>query len=70
VALTLKSLVRELVESGAWQGVALIAPDAASSGSPARRSALKPDGAGRARNFAPVINRKMKNGNGHRKGRD
>jgi LysR family nitrogen assimilation transcriptional regulator len=70
VALTLKSLVRELVESGAWQGVALIAPDAAPSGSPARRSALKPDGAGRARNFAPVINRKMKNGNGHRKGRD
>ena len=70
VALTLKSLVRELVESGAWQGVALIAPDAAPSGSPARRSALKPDGAGRARNFAPAINRKMKNGNGHRKGRD
>ena len=33
VALTLKSLVRELVESGAWQGVTLIAPAAEPSGS-------------------------------------
>ena len=70
VALTLKSLVRELVESGVWQGVALIAPDAKPSGSPGRRGELKPDGAGRSRSFAPAINRKMKNGNGHRKGRD
>jgi LysR family nitrogen assimilation transcriptional regulator len=41
VALTLKSLIRELVESGAWQGVTLIAPDAAPSDSPARHGALK-----------------------------
>jgi LysR family nitrogen assimilation transcriptional regulator len=70
VALTLKLLVRELVESGAWQGVTLIAPDAEPSGSPARRGRLKPDTAGRSRGFAPAIHRKMKNGNGHRKGRD
>ena len=41
VALTLKLLVRELVESGAWQGVTLIAPDAEPSGSPARRWPVK-----------------------------
>jgi len=70
VALTLKLLVRELVEGGAWQGVTLIAPDAEPSGSPARRGRLKPDTAGRSRSFAPAIHRKMKNGNGHRKGRD
>jgi DNA-binding transcriptional LysR family regulator len=70
VALTLKSLVRELVESGAWQGVTLIAPTAEPSGSPARNGDSKSDIAGRSRSFAPAINRKMKNGNGHRKGRD
>ena len=35
VALTLKSLVHELVDSGTWQGVSLIAPSAELSGSPA-----------------------------------
>ena len=70
VALTLKSPVRELVESGAWQGVTLIAPDAIPSDLPTRRGASKPDMAGRSRIFAPVTHRKMKNGNGHRKGRD
>ena len=70
VALTLKSLVRELVESGAWQGVTLIAPDAEPSGSPAHPGELKPDTAGRPRHLGPAINRTMKNGNGHRKGRD
>jgi LysR family nitrogen assimilation transcriptional regulator len=70
VALTLKSLVRELVESGAWQGVTLIAPDAAPSGSPARNGDAKSDIAGRPRRFKPAAYRKMKNGNGHRKGRD
>ena len=70
VALTLKSLVRELVESGTWQGVTLIAPTAEPSGSPARNGEPKSDIAGRPHNFAPAINRKMKNGNGHRKGRD
>ena len=70
VAVTLKSLIRELVESGAWQGVTLIAPTAAPSGSPARNGDSKSDIAGRSRSFAPAINRKMKNGNGHRKGRD
>jgi len=70
VALTLKSLVRELVESGTWQGVTLIAPTAAPSGSPARNGDSKSDIAGRSRSFAPAINRKMKNGNGHRKSRD
>jgi hypothetical protein len=70
VALTLKSLVRELVESGAWQGVTLIAPDAEPSASPARRGESKPHTAGRSRSFAPVAHRKMKNGNGHRKARD
>ena len=70
VAQTLKSLVRELVESGAWQGVTLIAPDAEPSGSPAHPGELKPDTAGRPRHLGPAINRNMKNGNGHRKGRD
>jgi LysR family nitrogen assimilation transcriptional regulator len=70
VALTLKSLIRELVESGAWQGVTLIAPDAEPSGSPAHPGEPKPDMAGRPRNLGPAINRNMKNGNGHRKGRD
>jgi LysR family nitrogen assimilation transcriptional regulator len=70
VALTLKSLVRELVESGAWQGVTLIAPDAEPSASPARHGELKPDSDGRSRSLGPAINRKMKNGNGHRKSRD
>jgi LysR family nitrogen assimilation transcriptional regulator len=70
VALTLKSLVRELVESGGWQGVTLIAPAAEPPGLPTRRAELKPQSAGRSRSFAAAINRKMKNGNGHRKGRD
>lgn len=35
VALTLKSLVHELVESGSWRGVSLIVPAAELSGSPA-----------------------------------
>jgi LysR family transcriptional regulator, nitrogen assimilation regulatory protein len=70
VALTLKSLVRELVESGAWQGVTLIAPAAAPSGSPAGRDGAKPHTVGRSRSFNPAAQRKMKSGNGHRKGRD
>ena len=70
VALTLKSLVRELVESGAWQGVTLIAPAAEPSGSPARHDDAKPHSLGRSRSFSPAAHRKMKNGNGHRKGRD
>jgi hypothetical protein len=80
VAQTLKSLVRELVESGAWQGVTLIAPAAEPSGSPAHNGELKhreskhgeskPDIAGRSRSFRPAAHQKMKNGNGHRKGRD
>ena len=41
VALTLKSLVRELVESGAWQGVTLIAPAAEPPGPTARNGELK-----------------------------
>jgi LysR family transcriptional regulator, nitrogen assimilation regulatory protein len=75
VALTLKSLIRELVESGAWQGVTLIAPTAEPSGSPCRNGELKHrepklDTAGRSRGFRPAAHQKMKNGNGHRKGRD
>ena len=80
VALTLKSLVRELVESGTWQGVTLIAPAAESSGSPTRHGELKHgelkhgelkwDTAGRSPSFRPAAHQKMKNGNGHRKGRD
>jgi LysR family transcriptional regulator, nitrogen assimilation regulatory protein len=70
VALTLKSLVRELVESGAWQGVTLIAPAAEPSGLPARHDDAKPHTLGRSRGFSPAAHRKMKNGNGHRKGRD
>jgi LysR family transcriptional regulator, nitrogen assimilation regulatory protein len=80
VAQTLKSLVRELVESGAWQGVTLIAPAAEPSGSPAHNGELKhrelkhgeskPDTAARSRSFRPAAHQKMKNGNGHRKGRD
>jgi DNA-binding transcriptional LysR family regulator len=66
VALTLKSLVRELVESGAWQGVTLIAP----ADPPARHDGAKPHALGRSRSFSPAARRKMKNGNGHRKGRD
>jgi hypothetical protein len=70
VALTLKSLVRELVESGTWQGVTLIAPDAEPSEPPARHDDAKPHTLGRSRSFSPAAHRKMKNGNGHRKGRD
>jgi DNA-binding transcriptional LysR family regulator len=70
VALTLKSLVRELVESGAWQGVTLIAPAAEPSDPPARHDDAKPQTPGRSRSFSPAAHRKMKNGNGHRKGRD
>jgi hypothetical protein len=70
VALTLKSLVRELVESGAWQGVTLIAPAAALSDPAARHDDAKPQTLGRSRSFSPPAQRKMKNGNGHRKGRD
>jgi DNA-binding transcriptional LysR family regulator len=70
VALTLKSLVRELVESGAWQGVTLIAPAAEPSGSPARHDDAKPHSLGRSRSFRPPAHPKMKNGNGHREGRD
>jgi DNA-binding transcriptional LysR family regulator len=70
VALTLKSLIRELVESGAWQGVTLIAPTAEPADSPARHDDAKPHTRGRSRNFSPSAHRKMKNGNGHRKGRD
>jgi len=65
VALTLKSLIRELVESGAWQGVTLIAP----ADPPARHDGAKPHALGRSRSFSPAAHRKMKNGNGHRKGR-
>jgi DNA-binding transcriptional LysR family regulator len=70
VALTLKSLVRELVESGAWEGVTLIAPGAEPSEPPARHDDAKPHTLGRSRSFSPAAHRKMKNGNGHRKGRD
>ena len=77
VALTLKSLMREMIESGAWQGVTLIAPAAEPSDAPARHDGeLKPDSAGRPRRFRPAAHGKMKalgkmkNGNGHRKGRD
>ena len=41
VALTLKLLVRELVEGGTWQGVTLIMPAAEPSGSPARHGEPK-----------------------------
>jgi LysR family nitrogen assimilation transcriptional regulator len=70
VALTLKSLVRELVESGAWQGVTLIAPHAEPSDSPVRHGDAKLKLAGRSRSFRPAAHRKTKNGNGHRKSRD
>jgi LysR family transcriptional regulator, nitrogen assimilation regulatory protein len=70
VALTLKSLIRELVESGAWQGVTLISSAAAPSDPPARNGKPKPNTAERSTSFAPAAHRKMKNGNGHRKGRD
>lgn len=63
VALTLKSLVRELVESGTRQGVTLIAPAAEPSSSPAHRGALKHgalkrDTAGRSRSFRPAAHQK------------
>jgi LysR family nitrogen assimilation transcriptional regulator len=76
VALTLKSLVRELVESGAWQGVTLIAPHAEPSDSPVRHGDAKLKLAGRSRSFRPAAHGKIKtlgktkNGNGHRKSRD
>jgi DNA-binding transcriptional LysR family regulator len=70
VALTLKSLVRELVESGAWQGVTLIAPDAEPSASQAGHDGAKPDNPERSRSLGPAAHGKNKNGNGHRKGRD
>jgi len=76
VALTVKSLVREMIESGAWQGVTLIAPAAASPGSPVRHGDAKLKLAGRSRSFRPAAHGKMKtlgktkNGNGHRKSRD
>jgi len=70
VALTLKSLVCEMIESDAWQGVTLIAPAAAPSGSPAGHDDANPHLAGRSRSFRPAALRKMKNGNGRRKGLD
>jgi hypothetical protein len=70
VALTLKSLVRDLVESGSWQGVTLIGPAAALSDPAARHDDAKPQTLRRSRSFSPPAQRKMKNGNGHRKGRD
>src|SRR5580704_10934523 len=70
VALTLKSLVRELVERGAWQGVTLIAPGAEPSEAPVRHDDAKPHTLGRSRSCSPPPHRKVKNGNGHRKGRD
>jgi hypothetical protein len=70
VALTLKSLIRELVESGAWQGVTLFAPAAEPSDPPARHDGAKPHTLRRSPSFSPAAHRKMKNGNGQRKGRD
>ena len=80
VAQTLKSLVRELVENGTWQGVTLIAPDVEPSDPPAHNGELKrrelkhgeskSDTAARSRSFRPAAHQKMKNGNGHRKARD
>jgi hypothetical protein len=76
VALTLKSLVRELVESGAWQGVTLIAPHVEPSDSPVRHDDAEPKPTGRSRSFRPAAHGKIKtlgktkNGNGHRKSRD
>ena len=70
VALTLKSLVRELVESGAWQGVTLIAPAAEPPGSPLRHDEAKPDSLERSHSLGAAAHRKTKNGNGLRKGRD
>jgi len=72
----LKSLVRELVESGAWQGVTLIAPHVEPSDSPVRHGDPKLKLAGRSRSFRPAAHGKIKtlgktkNGNGHRKSRD
>ena len=70
VALTLKTLVRELIESGAWQGVTLVAPAAEPSGSPLRHDEAKPDRLERSHSLGAAAYRKTKNGNGHRKGRD
>jgi LysR family transcriptional regulator, nitrogen assimilation regulatory protein len=70
VAQTLKSQVREMIESGAWQGVTLIAPGAQPSGPPTGHGGSKPDVARWPRGFKPAGDRKLKTGNGHRKGRD
>ena len=59
-----------------YQGVTLFAPTAEPSGSLTRHGELKPDNAGRSRGVRLAAHGKMKalgkmkNGNGHRKGRD
>ena len=59
VALTLKSLVREMIESGAWQGVTLIAPEAEPSDAPARNGELNRTApGGRAASGRPLMKKK------------
>ena len=70
VALTLKSLMREMIESGAWQGVTLVTPSAETGDPPARHDDAKPRRLGLSRSLGAAALRKAKNGNGLRKGRD
>jgi LysR family nitrogen assimilation transcriptional regulator len=70
VALTLKTLVREMIESGAWQGVTLIAPAAEPPGLRARQDEAKPDALGQSHSLGTAAHRNLKNGNGQRKGRE
>jgi LysR family nitrogen assimilation transcriptional regulator len=70
VAQTLKSLVQERIESGAWYGVSPIASATELSRAPAALRTANPDSAGRTPRFTPAEYRKMAHGNGRRRRRD
>jgi LysR family nitrogen assimilation transcriptional regulator len=66
VAETLKALVQERVESGAWHGVSPIDSATELSRAPAALHAANPAAAGRPPRFTPAEYRKMSHGNGRR----
>jgi hypothetical protein len=58
VAPTSPPMVRETIESGAWQGTTLIAPAAEPSDARAGNGEIKPNSAGRPRRFRPAAHGK------------
>jgi LysR family nitrogen assimilation transcriptional regulator len=70
VAQTLKALVQERIESGAWYGVSPIASATELPRAPAALRAANPASAGRTPRFRPAEYRKMAHGTGRRRRRD